>query len=194
MSGIPWSWFVMRATGLVGLALLTVSVVLGILGPRLRPTARLASITAHRAASVTGALALLAHVVLAVLDPWIGLTWTAAILPGTAAWKPWGIALAAAALDLLLMLLLTTATRHRAPRAWRRVHLVAYPLWLLAAGHGLLVGTDGAIMRGMAAISVALALGAVSVRLFVPPVVPRPLGSVRADVSVHANVLVGGSR
>ena len=188
MSDIPWSWFVMRATGLVGLALLTVAVVLGILGPRLRPTARLASISTHRMASATGAFAILAHVVLAVLDPWIALNWTAAILPLPAAWEPWGVALGAVAVDLLLVLLLTTGTRRWAPRAWRRVHLVAYPLWVLAAGHGLLVGSDGAVMRGMAATSAALALGAVSVRVLVRPVTPRPLGGVRADV------LVGGSR
>lgn len=188
MSDVPWSWFVMRATGVVGLALLTLAVVLGIVGPRLRPTARLASISAHRAASAAGALVVVVHVASAVLDPWIDLSWAAAILPGAAAWKPWGVALGSVAVDLLLVLLLTTATRRAAPRLWRRVHLVGYPVWALAAGHGLLVGSDGAVVRATAAISVALVLAAVSVRLLVPVRVPRPLGGTQE------NALVGGGR
>ena len=186
MGDVPWTWFVMRATGLVGLALLTVAVVLGIMGPRLRPTLRLASISTHRAASAAGALMIAGHVALAVLDQWIELDWAAAFLPGTAGWEPWGVALGAVAVDLLLVLLLTTATRRWAPRAWRRVHLVAYPVWALAAGHGLLVGSDGTLMRGLAAISLALVLGAVSLRLLVPARAPQPLGGAPEDV------LVGG--
>lgn len=188
MSDVPWSWFVMRATGVVGLALLTVAVVLGIVGPRLRPTPRLASITTHRAASAAGALMIVVHVVAAVLDPWITLSWVDAIVPGTAQWQPWGVAVGAVTVDLLLVLLLTTSTRRWAPRVWRRVHLVGYPMWALAAGHGLLVGSDGAVVRGTAAISVALVLAGVSVRLLVPARVPQPLGRM-AEV-----IPVGGRR
>jgi signal transduction histidine kinase len=136
----------------------------------------LTAISTHRAASAVGALLIVVHVLLAVLDPWIELSWVSALVPGASGWETWGIALSALAVDLLLVLLLTTATRRWAPRAWRRVHLVAYPVWALAVGHGLLVGTDGAVMRGLALISLALVLAAVSVRLLARPVVPRPIG------------------
>jgi sulfoxide reductase heme-binding subunit YedZ len=188
MSDVPWSWFLMRATGVVGLALLTVAVVLGIVGPRLRPTARLASITVHRAASAAGLLVIVVHVVSAVLDPWVELGWAAAIVPGASAWERGGVAAGAVAVDLLVVLALTTATRLAAPRLWRRVHLLGYPVWALAAGHGLLVGSDPAATRATAAIGAAAVLGAVAVRLLIPAVVPRPLGGVPDDA------LAGGWR
>ncbi|HEX6887615.1 MAG TPA: hypothetical protein VF143_05860, partial [Candidatus Nanopelagicales bacterium] len=150
-------------------ALLTVSVALGIIGPRLRPTARLASITTHRAASALGAALIAAHVVLAVLDAYVPLDWPAALVPGVAAWERWGVALGALAVDLLAALLLTTIMRLRAPWAWRRVHLVAYPVWMLAVTHGLLVGSDGTAMRWLAVSAVGVVAGAVSARLLVAP-------------------------
>ena len=95
MSEVPWTWFVMRSSGLVAVGLLTVSVLLGLVGPRLRPTARLTSISVHRAASVAGTLLIVAHIILALLDKWIVLDWPAALLPGVASWERWGVALGA---------------------------------------------------------------------------------------------------
>jgi sulfoxide reductase heme-binding subunit YedZ len=173
MSEIPWTWFVIRSSGLVAVALLTVSVLLGLLGPRLAPNSRLAAITAHRAAATTGSVLILLHVVLAVLDRWIELDWPAALVPGVADWQRWGVALGALAVDLLLALVTTTAIRQHQPRLWRSVHLVAYPIWALSVGHGLLVGTDGEAMRILALASAAAVLVGVAVRLLA-----RPRGAV----------------
>jgi sulfoxide reductase heme-binding subunit YedZ len=176
---VPWTWFVMRSSGLVAVGLLTVSVLLGLVGPRLRPTARLSSISVHRAASVAGTLLIAAHIVLALLDKWITLDWPAALLPGVAGWQRWGVALGTLAVDLLIVVLVTTATRMRTPRLWRRAHLLAYPVWALAVGHGLLVGTDGAVMRAVALVSVAVVLFGLSIRVLVRP---RSVPGVRADL------------
>lgn len=182
MSDVPWTWFVMRSSGLVAVGLLTVSVVLGLVGPRLRPAVRLTSISVHRAASVAGTLLIVAHIILALLDQWIVLDWPAALLPGVASWERWGVALGALAVDLLLVVLLTTATRMRTPSVWRRAHLLAYPVWGLAVGHGLLVGTDGALMQAVAMVSVAVVLVGVAIRVLVrprttPAVRPEPVGA-----------------
>ncbi len=179
MSEVPWTWFVMRSSGLVAVGLLTVSVLLGLIGPRLRPTARLASISVHRASSVAGSLLIVAHIVLALLDKWIALDWPAALLPGVAGWERWGVAVGALAVDLLVVVLVTTATRLRAPSLWRRTHLLAYPVWALSVGHGLLVGTDGAVMRAMAMISVAVVLLGLSARVLIRP---RGVPAVRPDL------------
>jgi predicted ferric reductase len=179
MNEVPWTWFVMRSSGLVAVGLLTVSVLLGLIGPRLRPTARLSSISVHRAASVAGTLLIVAHIVLALLDKWIVLDWPAALLPGVAGWERWGIALGALAVDLMIVVLVTTATRLRTPRLWRRAHLLAYPVWALAVGHGLLVGTDGAVMQGLAMVCAATVLFGVAIRVLVRPRSARP---VRPDL------------
>lgn len=169
MTEVPWMWFVIRSSGLVAVGLLTVSVVLGLVGPRLRPGARLTSISVHRAAAVAGTLLIVGHIVLAVLDTWISLDWTAALVPGIAEWERWGIALGALGVDLMLIVLVTTATRLRAPRLWRRSHLLAYPVWAVSVGHGLLVGTDGAAMRAVAMVCTAVVLFAVAGRILVRP-------------------------
>jgi DMSO/TMAO reductase YedYZ heme-binding membrane subunit len=175
-------WFVIRSSGLVAVGLLTVSVLLGLIGPRLRPAARLSSISVHRAAAVAGTLLIIVHIVLAVLDTWIGLDWPDALLPGVASWERWGVALGALAVDLMLIVLITTATRLRAPRLWRRAHLLAYPVWALSVGHGLLVGTDGAVMRTMAMLCAAVVLFGVAGRILVrprtaPALRPEPVGA-----------------
>jgi sulfoxide reductase heme-binding subunit YedZ len=181
VSEIPWTWFVIRSSGLVAVALLSVSVLLGLLGPRLRPSTRLAAITAHRAAATTGSVLVLLHVVLAVLDRWIDLDWPAALVPGVAHWQRWGVALGALAVDLLLALVITTAIRQHQPRLWRSVHLVAYPIWALSVGHGLLVGTDREAMRIPALASAATALLGLAVRLLARPrgaaATPSPAGA-----------------
>ena len=179
MNEVPWTWFVMRSSGLVAVGLLTVSVLLGLIGPRLRPTARLSSISVHRAASVAGALLIAAHIILALLDKWIVLDWPAALLPGVASWERWGVALGALAVDLLIVVLVTTATRLRTPQVWRRAHLLAYPVWALAVGHGLLVGTDGAVMQALAMVSVATVLLGLAIRVLVRP---RNVPSVRPEL------------
>jgi len=71
--------------------------------------------------------------------------------------------------DLLIVVLVTTATRMRSPRLWRRAHLLAYPVWALAVGHGLLVGTDGAVMQAVAMGSTAAVLFGFAVRVLVRP-------------------------
>jgi methionine sulfoxide reductase heme-binding subunit len=190
MTDIPWTWFVMRASGLVAIALLTLAVVLGIIGPRLAPTARLTSITVHRAASVAGAALIVGHVLLAIIDQWITLDWPAVLLPGVAGWERWGVGLGALAVDLMIALLLTTATRLRWPRLWRRMHLVAYPVWAMAVGHGLLVGTDGTAMQVLALASAGLVLLSVAARL-----VTRPRSASRPALGAPAEpATVGGAR
>jgi sulfoxide reductase heme-binding subunit YedZ len=169
MTDMPLTWFVMRSSGLVAVALLTVAVVLGLIGPRLRPTPRLSAITVHRASSSVGTILIVAHIVLAVLDKWIVLDWPAALVPGVAQWERWGVALGALAVDLLIALLITTAVRMRGPRLWRRVHLLAYPIWALSVGHGLLVGSDAAVMRALALGCAGIVALALSVRLLVRP-------------------------
>ncbi len=169
MTDLPWGWFLMRSGGLVAAGLLTVAVLVAVLGPLLRPTARLTAVSVHRAAAVTGSLLIVAHVVLAVLDAWIPLDWPAALLPGLAGWQRWGVGLGALALDLLVVVLLTTALRYRGPGLWRRAHLLAYPVWALAIGHGLLVGSDGRAMSLLARVSVAVVLLAVAARLLLLP-------------------------
>lgn len=140
---LPLTWLMLRTTGIVALALLSLSTVLGIVSPVLRsPTRRFVAISLHRSTGATGLLLLVSHVILAVLDSYVRIPPLAVLVPGVSIWQPLWIGVGAVALDLIILLVITTLTRYQAPRLWRRMHLAAYAAVLLAWGHALAVGTD----------------------------------------------------
>ncbi|MEZ5118424.1 MAG: ferric reductase-like transmembrane domain-containing protein [Candidatus Nanopelagicales bacterium] len=165
------TWELIRITGLVSLALLTVSVALGIAGPAIRrPTGRLTSVSVHLTAAVGGTVLVIAHVVFAVLDSWVSVPLSAAFLPGTSQWEPLWIGVGTVAFDLMLVIAATSALRQQAPRLWWRAHVIAYPVWLLVWLHALTIGTDRGttLMTAMAALSAAIVAAAIAIRLMSP--------------------------
>ena len=79
-----WSWYFARATGMVALVLLTAIIVLGVLGP-LRVSSerwpRFAIRTVHRDISLLALLVIAIHVVAIVLDSYVKIPLSAAVLP-----------------------------------------------------------------------------------------------------------------
>lgn len=173
------TWEMIRITGLVALAFLTVSVALGIAGPAIRrPTARLTSVSMHLTAAVGGTVLVIAHVVFAVLDSWVSVPAMAVFVPGTSVWEPLWVGVGTIAFDLMLVLAATSALRQQAPGVWWKAHMVAYPVWALVWVHTLAIGTDAGtpLMVGMAALSAALVAAALALRLMSPrgPVGTKP--------------------
>ena len=173
------TWELIRITGLMALALLTVSTALGILGPTIRrPTGRLTSVSVHLTAGVGGIALVIAHVFLAVIDSWVAVPWSAAIIPGTSACEPLWVAVGTLAFDLMIVLAATSAVRTHAPGVWWRAHILAYPVYALVWLHTLTIGTDRGtpLMIGLAALSAAMVTAAVVLRLMAPrgPVGTRP--------------------
>ncbi len=164
---VPLTWFLMRTTGTVALVSLTIAVVVGLIGPRLSPPARLTTVTLHRVASATGTVLITGHVVFALVDQVVSIQVTDVIVPGTSAWERFGIGLGAVAIDLLAVIVLTSLIRSRMPRTWRTVHLAAVPMWLAAWWHAVSVGTDApsASGRALAVASIALVALALAIRL-----------------------------
>jgi sulfoxide reductase heme-binding subunit YedZ len=129
-------WYLMRATGVVSLLLLTLVVALGVAtATRLRPagTSQYVVTTVHRNAATLAVVFLGIHVASAVIDPDAAVQLTAVIVPFTAHWSPFWVGLGAVALDLVAALVVTSLVRHRLPyRLWRRTHWAAYATWPLA--------------------------------------------------------------
>ncbi len=166
------TWELIRVTGLVALALLTVSVALGIAGPAIRrPTLRLTSVSLHLTAAVGGIALVVAHVVFAVLDSWVTVPLSAAVLPGASPWEPLWVGVGTVAFDLLIVMAATSALRQQAPRLWWRAHVLAYPAWALVWVHTLTIGTDRGttLMITLAAASAGLVAAAIMVRLMSRP-------------------------
>lgn len=155
-------WYLTRATGIVALVLLTVSVVLGVLGP-LRFSIRdrwprFAIDTLHRDVSLLVLVVLVVHILTSVLDGYAPITLIDAVVPFVSAYRPLWLGLGAVAFDLLLALTVTSLIRRRLGyRAWRAIHWLAYASWPVAVLHGLGTGTDATAAWSLAITGVCLA-------------------------------------
>ena len=148
------TWYLSRATGVVSICLLTTTVVLGLLtaGRGVRPGHRTGVVMGlHRWLSLGMLAFLAAHVVTAVVDTYVDISWTAAVVPFTSAYEPLLVGLGTIALDIMVAVVVTSLLRHRIPeRAWRWTHLSAYLMWPVAMAHGVLMSTASApVLRGV---------------------------------------------
>lgn len=139
-------WYLNRATGTVLLALLTLTVALGVLatfGRAGRGVPRFLTQAFHRNVSLITVAMLTAHVLSAVLDTFVDIRWWQAVVPFGASYKPVWLGLGALAFDAIVVVVLTSLVRTRmGHRSWRAVHLLGYVAWAAAVVHGFGIGTD----------------------------------------------------
>src|ERR1700744_3141746 len=118
-----WYWYFGRATGGIALVLLTATIVLGVLGPlRVSTTVwpRFAIRTLHRDLALLSLLIIAIHVVTVVLDGFVHIPLSAAVLPFGSSYRAFWVALGAIAFDLLLAVVLTSLLRRQVgDRIWR---------------------------------------------------------------------------
>jgi predicted ferric reductase len=170
-------WWIDRSAGLVSLVLLTVVMVLGVLA-----TGRSERLLAwrvllqglHRELPLVAGVLLVVHIGTAVADSFVPLSPLDIVVPFAAGYRPLWIGLGTLAVDLLLVVVLTSLLRTRlGHRTWRVVHWSAYALWPLAVVHALGTGTDVHAF-------VVQRLGAGCVGVVVLAVVWRLLTGIRA--------------
>ncbi|MCW2875072.1 ferric reductase-like transmembrane domain-containing protein [Actinacidiphila oryziradicis] len=145
-SGPSPLWYATRAGGTVALVLLTATVALGIAtGGQYVPRrmARFELGTLHRNLSLLTLAFLALHIVTAIADTYVTLSWYDAVLPFGASYRPLWLGLGTVAFDLMLAILATSAIRLRlGRRRWKAVHWLAYASWPLALFHGAGTGSD----------------------------------------------------
>src|SRR3984957_645205 len=136
VSGINSStalWYTSRATGVVSLLLLTAVMLLGLLVTRqgrLPGLPRFAVSGLHRNLALLAGVFVVIHVLSAVLDGYVDIPVTAALVPLASPYERIWLALGAVSLDLMLAPLVTSLLRrHLTRRTWRAVHLFAYVSW-----------------------------------------------------------------
>lgn len=178
----PVLWYATRATGLVAMVLLTLSVVLGVLTAtrfHSRNWPRFAQQSLHRRISILTLVFVAMHVLTSVLDTFVHIGWAAVVVPFASPYKRFWVGLGAIAFDLLIAVLVSSLLRNAIPeRTWRGIHWLAYACWPVALVHGLGAGTDS-----WRTWSVALTLGcALSVLCavlwrFGRPAAPAPPGA-----------------
>lgn len=193
--GASADWYLMRASGFVAMALLTVTVCLGVanLGRLAKgPWTRTVSALVHRNVSLLAVLFLAIHIATAIGDTYAKVGILSIVVPGVSTYDPRWIGLGALSLDLMVAVTVTSLLRSRLPaRIWRAVHWTAYLCWPLALVHGIGSGTGtGVDSRSAWAVALYAALGAlflvaVAVRLRLRRTVqatPRPSAAKPAPV------------
>ena len=170
----PTFWLLARASGLAAYALLTLSVLAGLV-LKSRPLARLkpAAVTEiHRTLALTGVGALVLHGASLVLDSTVKVSLLALVLPGLVSYRPAAVAVGVVAAWLLVAITASFRLRKRIGiRMWRRLHWLTYLLFAAATLHGIAAGTDtsrpwaaGLYLGSLAAVTAATAW-----RALVPP-------------------------
>lgn len=142
----PTFWLLARASGLTAYALLTASVLAGLV-LKSRPfgrALRAATVTdVHRFLALLGLAMLGLHGGALVLDRTVKITPAALLVPGASGYRPLPVALGVAAAELTALIVLSFSLRRRiGVRSWRRLHWATYVVFALATVHGLAAGTD----------------------------------------------------
>ena len=145
MSHDPTFWLIARATGLLAFALVSATVVAGlVLKGRPLPMLRPAGVTdVHRFLSLLALMAVALHGVALVLDATVEVSLQALVVPGLVPYRPVWTGVGVVVAELMLLVHLSFRHRRRiGVKNWRRMHWVTYAVFVGAAVHGLLSGTD----------------------------------------------------
>jgi DMSO/TMAO reductase YedYZ heme-binding membrane subunit len=139
-------WFASRATGVVALLLLTGVMVLGVLvnrQGRLPGLPKFAVTGLHRNLSLLAVAFTAIHVLTAVIDTFVSIPLTSAVIPFTSGYEGFWLGLGAIASDIMLALIVTSLLRRHLSRGvWRAVHWLAYVSWPVAFFHSIYSSKD----------------------------------------------------
>jgi methionine sulfoxide reductase heme-binding subunit len=154
-------WYASRATGVVALVLLTGVMVLGVLinrQGRLPGLPRFAVTNLHRNISLLAVVFVAIHVVTAVIDTFVSIPLTSAVIPFTSGYEGFWLGLGAISFDIMAALIITSLVRgHLSRGVWKAVHWLAYLSWPVAFAHS--IGSSGDLQRGaLLALAICCAL------------------------------------
>ena len=139
-------WLVSRASGIVALVLITLSVLIGLaMAAKLlrRPGLKRSLIKLHEHVALTALLAIGAHGVALLGDQWLKPGWRGITIPFALSYRPQFTALGIIAGYIALLLGPSFYLRRRiGTRRWRRLHSLILVVWVLSAVHTLGTGSD----------------------------------------------------
>jgi hypothetical protein len=140
------SWFISRSSGWVAAALLTLTVMWGVLGSARLVERRgwprwLADL--HRYLAWLTLVFIAVHMLALVGDNYMHIGWRELFVPFALDWRPGAVAWGIVTLYLVAVVQVSSWVRRWLPRTlWRRLHYLSYPAMWMALVHGLRAGTD----------------------------------------------------
>jgi methionine sulfoxide reductase heme-binding subunit len=154
-------WLVSRASGIVALVLISLSVVIGLaMAAKVlrRPSLKRAGARLHEHMALTGLAAIGVHGLALLGDNWLKPGWRGITVPFALSYRPGftGIGIIAGYLAVLLGPSFYLR-RQIGARRWRALHRATVLVWLLSAIHALGAGSDGASLWLRAVVVAPLA-------------------------------------
>ncbi len=146
MTGVHTGWYVSRSTGLVAYFLSWLATVAGLMITGRQAQQWPGTFEAndiHRQASLASAIMMTIHILVLLLDGYIGYTWQSLFIPSaTGPYLPFAVALGQLAFPLVIVVTLSAEWRTKVGKAWRWIHAAAFFTFFAGALHGILAGSD----------------------------------------------------
>jgi len=165
------AWYTVRASGYTALALLTVSMVIGVLlGLRLQSPRwpRFLTNELHAFTSLVSLVFIAIHIATTIADPYIGFGITGALVPFATGYRTWAMAAGIVATYLMVAVWISSKLlRQIGWRRWRALHYSVFIVYMLAIVHTIWAGEDAGSGWGrwIAVASASIVAAATSVRL-----------------------------
>jgi DMSO/TMAO reductase YedYZ heme-binding membrane subunit len=140
------SWYVARSAGLVGWAVVTASIVWGLmLSTRLIRRRGIPAwlLDLHRFLGMLSVVFVAIHVFGIWADTYVAFGWRELLVPMASSWRPGPVAWGIVAMYALLAIEVTSLLMRRIPkRAWRAIHQSSFLLFVASSIHGFQAGSD----------------------------------------------------
>jgi methionine sulfoxide reductase heme-binding subunit len=143
---VPWSWYIVRAGGLVGFLLLYASIFFGTISclPGVRKYfLRLRSLNLHCWISLQALVFAFVHGAFLLFDKAFSFSLSDILIPFHSSFEPGLVALGVISFWLMIVLVATSYVRkYISYKLWRSIHFLNIALYFLSIVHALYLGTD----------------------------------------------------
>lgn len=143
---VPWDWYIVRASALIGFLLLYISIFVGTISclPGIRKYfLRLRSLNLHCWISLQALLFALVHGVALLFHQYIKFSFADVFVPFHSSFEPTLVGLGTIGFYLMLILVVTSyARKYISQKFWRAVHFLNIGLYIMVIIHALYLGTD----------------------------------------------------
>lgn len=181
---MSWEWLAIRGSGLVAFALLSASVIWGLLVSTklLGKLAKLKALTwFHESLGISALIATGIHMFALSIHDFLPFTWGEILIPGRAAWKTLPVALGVVAFYTLVVVIGSFyIKKHIGQKVWRGIHFASFGLFISALLHGILAGTDTSSpwVIGLYFVAAAAVFGLLAHRMTPPDAGDTPVEQV----------------
>lgn len=143
---IPWDWYIVRASALIGFVLLYVSIFAGTVSclPGIKKYfLRLKSLNFHCWISLQALVFVLIHAIALLFHKFILFGWKDILIPFHSDFEPVLVALGIFGFYFMIILVATSyARKYISAKLWRAIHFLNIGLYISMIIHALYLGTD----------------------------------------------------